>query len=185
MVVSGLRTGVVLLAVLAATAARAEDRVPANLALQLLLKVVTYDQSFGGRGDGDFVVLVPSSSAETAALSEAMSAAKAMPPKIQNRTLKFVPVGWDTLAAAISEQNASAVLLISGASDTQITSAVKAATGKKLYSLSLDPSYVEQGALVGVAVKDGKPQLVIHLTAAKDAGITFPSSVLKIAKTVR
>jgi hypothetical protein len=171
---------------LAVTAGRAgaEERVPANLTLQLLLKVVSYDQAFADRGSSDFVILIPNSSGESAALSEAVTAAKAAPSKIQNRNIKFVPVTWEGLPAAIAEQQASAILLINGATESEVSGALKAAADKKLYSLTLDPDFVEQGALVGVGAKDGKPQVVIQLNTARETGVNFPSAVLKIARTV-
>lgn len=168
-----------------ATGALAEERVPAGLALQLLLKVVSYDQGFAERGSSDFVILIPNGNAESSSLTEAMAAAKATPSKIQNRNIKFVPVSWEGLPAAISEQQASAILLINGATDAEVGVALKAASAKKLYSLTLDPTFVDKGALVGVGVKDGKPQVVIQLVTARDTGVNFPSAVLKIARTVR
>lgn len=174
-----------LVAFFLATGALAEERVPAGLALQLLLKVVSYDQGFAERGTSDFVILIPNGGAENSSLSEAMTAAKATPTKIQNRNIRFVPVTWEGLPAAISEQQASAILLINGASDSEVGGALKAASSKKLYSLTLDPTFVDKGALVGVGVKDGKPQVVIQLVTAKDTGVNFPSAVLKIARTVR
>lgn len=172
--------------VLAATNGYAQEKVPVNLALQLMLKVITYDQGFADRGTGDFVVLVPSGPDQAAGLNEALGAAKSMPPKIQNRNIKFVPVAWDQIATAAAAQNASALLLISGATGAEAAAAVQLATSKKLYTLSLNPAFVdERRALLGVGAKDGKPQVVIHLATAKDAGVNFPTTVLKIARTVR
>lgn len=164
--------------------ARAQEAAPAQLSLLVMLKVVTYDQGFPLRGDGDFVVLVPNTPAQTAQLQEAMDGVKGMAQnKIQARTLRFVPVAMDAFGKAISEQKASAVLVLPGTSDAQLSSIATAARDNKLYSLSLDPSFVTTKIAMGVINNGGRPQVVINLAAAKELGLSFPTSVLKIART--
>lgn len=169
---------------LLASSARAETAVPPQLSLLVMLKILTYDQSFAGRGEGDFVVLVPNSPGQTEALNEAMAAVRAMAQtKIQARALKFVPVASDTLAKAVTEQKASALLILPGSTDAQVEQAHEVARANKLYTLALDPSYVQHRLALGVVNNAGRPQVVINTAVSRDLGINFPTSVLKIART--
>lgn len=159
---------------------------PANLSLLVMLKILTYDANFAARGDGDFVVLVAHGPEQQQQLSEATGAIAALKQsKLQARPLRFVPVPMAELAAAVKLHSASALLLIKDTTGEPLRESLKIANAQKLYVLALDPQAVEEGAVLGVENRDGKPQVVINVQAAKTAGVAFPVSVLKIARAVQ
>ncbi|MFL5322009.1 MAG: YfiR/HmsC family protein [Myxococcaceae bacterium] len=175
---------ITLVTLLCAGLARAQEAAPAQISLLVMLKVITYDTGFAGRGDGDFVVVIPYLPTQAQALTDASDAVKAMAQsKIQSRALRFVPVPFDQVGKAIAEQKASAVLLLPGSSDAEVAAAASAAKDGKLYSLSLEPAFVQNKVALGVVNKDGRPQVLINLNVTRELGISFPTSVLKIART--
>ena len=54
----------------------------------------------------------------------------------------------------------------------------------KVYSLALDAAAVNEGALLGVGVTNGKPQPVINATTAKALNADF-KAVLRLARVVQ
>ena len=58
-------------------------------------------------------------------------------------------------------------------------------TGPLARSLALDPELAETHLALGVVNKEGRPQIVINLGAAKDVNATFEPAVLKLARVVQ
>lgn len=180
--------GALVLALWGATA-RAQGGVPPKLALQVILKVLTYDRTFPTRGSGEFVVLVPhdaSQAGEAAAIDGVLGELK--DAVLLGRKLRFaqVEVGPHApLKDAILREHASAVLLLTGSGELLTGSAVEAARALHLYPLSLAPELVEKAAAVGVANHEGRPQILLNLELAKEIGAEFEPSVLRLAKVVK
>jgi hypothetical protein len=156
------------------------DAVPPSLALMVMLKVLTYDSGFPARGGGTFVVVVPYAPAEQGSADEAVSVASHVDlHSINDRRLKFVAVPL----ANLGETKASAVLLPVGLSTASAKEALQVAARAKLYTLAFDESLVRAGAMLGVTVNAGKPQVVVNVSAARASAVDFSASVLKVAKT--
>lgn len=181
-----MRTLAVTLLCLASLTAAAQA-VPAPVALQVMLKLVTYDASFPRRGDGDFVVVVPYGPGQSDAAEQLLATTKALPQsKIVARPLRFVGLpdpGDDArLLKTMETEGASAVLLLPGG---RLKAYAELAKAKQLYTFALDPADAESRALFGVATRDGKPWPVVNLAAAKELGVQLPAPVLKVAKLVQ
>jgi hypothetical protein len=165
---------------LALVAAVAYAQVPSQLALMVMLKVITYDTGFAGHGGGEFVIAVPYAKGEEASANEAVATSEAIDLKsINDRPLKFVTVP----AAELSSNKASAVLLHAGMSAGTAREVLAHAAKAKLYSLAFDEQLVKDGAMLGVASNGGKPQVLINVVTARAAGVEFGPSVLKVART--
>lgn len=167
--------------VLVAGSARAQE-VPPQLALMVMLKVLTYDTHFGDRGGGDFVVLVPFTVGDESRASDLVDKAKALELKsINERPLKFMVVPAENLGGGT---RASAVLLHAGFPEGAARDVIAAANKARLYSLALEESLVKRGAMLSVASNAGKPQVVLNVTTARAIGAEMGPSVLKVARTV-
>jgi hypothetical protein len=158
--------------------------VPAELGLLVMLKVLTYDSAFAGRGgDGEFLILVPFAVSHAERAQELVATGAGLSTRsIQGRRLAFEPVPLADLDAQIAARTPAA-LLVPG--DTP-AAAVKqiAAIGDKarLYTMSLDEGLVKTGLTVGVALNNGKPQVIINATAAKQIGAEFSNAVMRVAR---
>ncbi len=174
-----MRAAVAALALLTASSARAE-RVPDSLGVLVMLKVLTYDAGFDARGGGEFVVLVPwAPGHEDDAQALAKTAAGLDVKSIKERPLRFVVVP----AGDCGKQSASAVLLHAGFPGEAARPVMNLARGRRWYALSLDEALMPDGAVLGVGLADGKPQLLLNVTASRAVGAEFAAAVLKRART--
>ena len=150
------------------------------LALMVMLKVITYDNSFAARGSGDFVVLVPHAPGQPAKATATVELARSMELRsIKDRKLRFVAVPLPELA----QTKAEAVLLHAGISSEVAREAVQLAAKAGLYTLAFDEQQVRDGAMLGVASSEGRPQVLVNVTSARLIGADISGTVLKKAKT--
>jgi hypothetical protein len=176
-------------ALLGVSAANAQERVPPTLALRVLLRVLTYDKNLASHGQGDFVVLIVYEPGQNTAFAEATAAAAAMKGmSLAKRPLRFADVELrdpSALAEAASKASANALLLLPGLSRAGEDAAVSVAKSTGCYTLSLDPRLVERSFLIGVSYKDGRPQLILNIAAAKTAHADFDVAILKLARIIK
>lgn len=170
-------------------AVHAQERVPPPLALRVLLRVLTYDKNLSSHGQGDFVVLIAHERGQEAALAEATAAASSMKGMLlAKRPLRFAEVELrdaSTLAEAAARASADALLLLPGLSRSGEDAAASVAKSTGCYTLSLDPRLVERSFALGVSYRDGRPQIVLNIAAAKRANADFDISILKLARIVK
>jgi hypothetical protein len=175
--------------VLAIPAAGDVEQLDPKTALSIMLRVLTYDRAFKAPESG-FVVLIPAEPALTAALDQVLAASRELNlTSIQGHELKFAgidlrePTG---LAAAVAQRKASAIVAIPGLSPALLAEINKVSLASHLYILALDPAMVEQKqALISVTPREGRPQIVLNVDAARALGATFDNSVLKVARLVQ
>ncbi len=171
------------------SAASAQDVPDPKVAVPILLKVITYDKSFGSRGSGEFVLLVISEPAQSTTREEVLALVRTLKlTTVQNRALRFASAEFKdetSLNAKLDAIKPSAILAVPGISAPGVQLLSEAAQKRQFYSLALDASMVERSLALGVVAREGKPQLVINLAAAKGLGATFETAVLKIAKVVQ
>jgi hypothetical protein len=161
----------------------------AKIAVPILLKVLTYDETFDSRGKGPFVVLVVGEShlaAGREALFQELNALSVT--SIRSRPLRFI--GFEmkdekSLAAEVEKSAVDALLALPGISAAGVRAISAVAEQKKRYSLALDAAMVEQAISVGVTTTGGKPQIVINESASRAVGARFEASVLKLARVVK
>lgn len=184
-VVTLLLTGCLAASLLPATA-RADDSVPAELALKVMLKVLTYDGAFATHGGGDFVIAVAYPEGEDGARDTAMNAAGQLSEKtIQGRTIRFVPLSFTTAASLLEQAKkaeVNAFIAPGGLRRSEYAAIAQTATTLKAYGLSLVPEGAEAGLVLGVANNNGRPQVLLNREASQAIGANWPPAVLKLAK---
>ena len=170
---------VVASVLLAATLGSAEERVPDALGLMVMLKVVSYDTAFASHGSGDFVVLVPYAPGQEARANAIAAIGAGLEVKtIKERSLHFMA----TPLAELDSKKGSAVLLYFGFPAEALKTALEKARSAKLYVLAFEEEPVREGALLGVALSNGKPQPLVNVAAARALGADF-GPVLRLART--
>lgn len=168
----------VVAVLLCAAAVRAAE-VPQQLALVVMLKVLTYDASFSSRGDGDFVVLVPWAPGhrEQAEALTALGAGLSL-RTINSRSLRFVAVPLAELTAA----KGAAVLFHPGFDADAARSVLEVG---HLYTMAFDEALVREGVMLGVGSNDGRPQVLVNVAASRKLGVELASAVLKVARAIQ
>lgn len=184
--IAQLVMGALLFGWLLPLSALADKSVPPELALKVMLRVLTYDAAFSQHGAGEFTVAVAYPSGAENGRDAALRAAGTLAEKtIQGRALKFVPVEFNSatsLVEAAKKAGAAAILAPAGLGARDYTVIANAARSMKAYGLSLVPEGSEAGVLLGVANNGGRPQLLLHREASQEIGANWPPSVLKLAR---
>jgi TonB family protein len=169
--------------------AASEGALDPKIALPILLKVLTYDSSFAQRAGKQFVVLIPSTAAQSSSRAEMQERVKGLGlDAIQNRPLVFVGADFTdalSLKARLADAKAGAILALPDSGAAEVAMIAEAAQSAHVYALALDARMVEKGLQLAVAIKDGKPQVVINTQAAVAIGAKFDASILKLARLVR
>lgn len=169
---------VLIAAVLVAGLGWAEDRVPEELGLKVILKVASYDAAFDSHGTGDFVVLVPFGPGDEAKANAAVSLGSSLEVKsIKERPLRFKAVPL----AELDPKKATALLIHTGFSLDALPGVLERARPARLYVFAFDEAAVQQGAVLGVGLANGKPQPLVNVGAARALGAEF-GPVLRLAR---
>lgn len=165
-----------------------EGRINRKVAVLLLLKVLTYDKTFAARGDGDFVVLLaaePGQKSDREALLAEIE--RSGPQTILSRPLRFVRAEADgrALEDAIRATRASALLVLPGISRDKAAELAGVGTRLRVYTLGLDEAVVAAGVALGVAIEDGRPQILINHPATEAIGAEFEPALLQRARVIQ
>lgn len=164
---------------LASSVSAGAERVPDELGLKVMLKVVSYDAAFGTHGSGEFVVLVPYAPGDEPKANALAAVGGGLEVKtIKERSLRFVTVSMKDLPAA----KGTAVLLHFGFPADALKTLLEKTRSEKQYVFTFEESSVHDGALLGVGLSNGKPQPLINVAAMRSLGADF-GPVLRLART--
>lgn len=162
----------------------AHAAVSPELAVVVMLKVLTYDPGFDKHVPGDFLLVVPVSkdnAEQAAALKEIQPVGATL---LAKHSVRVKTVAAES-TAALSDPNTSAVLFLPGTPASVLDQWSQVAQSQKVYSLSLVPSDADEKVMLSVDAVEGKPQLVMNYRLAIALGVVFPPSVLKVAHVIR
>lgn len=167
-----------LSALILSQAAVAQERVPDALGLMVILKVASYDTAFPTHGSGDFVVLIPFAAGQEGKATALAAVGDGLEVKsIKDRPLRFRPVPL----AELDVKKGTAVLLHPGFAAGDLASVLEKTRAQKLYVFALDEALVRSGAVLGVALSNGKPQPLVNVPSAHALNADF-GPVLRVAR---
>lgn len=163
-----------------------DEGLPPRVAVQALLKVLTYDRNFQAHGSGDFVVLLVHEGGQSGLRERVLAATQELAgSRIQGRALQFVEVelsGEAALRDAVERARPSALMVLPSVSDAGLSAVARLARERRLYTLALDPQLVEKAVAVGVSTREGQPQILLNAVAAQQLQAEFDPAVLRLAK---
>lgn len=166
----------------------AEERPSPKLAMVLMLKALTYDRNFSSHGSGEFVVLLVHDRGHLRAAEEVLTAvAELRGTRIQGRPLRFIKAEFkdaSALRALVQGEQVTAVVALPGLATHAVASLAEVARAQRLYTLTLEPSFAEKEFAVGVISKNGRLQLLINPSAARQVDASFEPTVLQLAKVL-
>ncbi|MBN2010984.1 YfiR family protein [candidate division KSB1 bacterium] len=141
---------------------------PANIAAALVLKLASFDKGISG----DFTIYVID------APEVAKELEKGVGKTVQGATLSKVESG-STLPSAKPN------LLYVG-SDAKLQDALKYARENKVLTASAVADLTSKGVTLGIGVgDDGKPKIMLNLTASEEEGRDWNPAIMKVAKTIK
>ncbi len=168
--------------------AHAMDAVPSGLQAQLLAKVTKYDRNFkktvGTTARVTLLQLAGNGASEAAAgklrvaLDEVGSLA-GVPIDLGIRAF----AGAQDLAAHVTGDHVGIVYVMPGL-ETEIKGIASALSGLSVLSVAASPSDVAEGIVLGFALQEGKPKILVNLVVAKAQNVDFSSALLNIATVI-
>jgi hypothetical protein len=170
----------------------AYGRLPVDLEVKILFKVLTYDSSIKIRSQGGIRIGIVG--------YKGNPESKKVLTSIENKVLDVVDSGLKIKGLEISagsilikkikelekevEENDYNVLYLCPGLDRLLGEISFLAVNKKLVLLTGEGSYVRQGVSVGVVKKGRKPHILINLKAASAQGANFDARLLRLAEVV-
>jgi len=106
-----------------------------------------------------------------------------------DRAVKGEKIGASPLAAkripAPQDVAGCRVLYISGSGDTQLSAVLAALGTAPVLTVSDSPDFVKRGGMIQLVLDGDHVRFEINIAAARRAGLTLSSELLKLARTVR
>ncbi len=185
-----------LLALAGATAALAWDgealavdpEVPVRLQIDLLNRVIPYDRNFATRVRGELQIGVLTDISDTEAHRVANQVLNELRgrPMLGNFPQRPSQIAASNVAAIVDEcrRRKLGVLYVTPISRLSISALAVALQGLGVMTVAAIPEHVRQGAVLGFAVRSGKPRLLVNLTQAKQQQVSFRADFLRMAEVV-
>jgi hypothetical protein len=189
----GERVATLLLAVLCATAGRAEPMpFPADVQITLLLKILTYDRSFLAKSKSGVTIGVIYAPADAQSVKTKDDILKTL-QLVSDRTIKNVPIRAvaleykdpTTLLKAVTAAGVN-VFYIAPGNGESLQALLKMSHTRGITTATGVPEYVQRGVAIGIGIKpDKKPDILINLPNSRQEGSEFDASLLRIATVVK
>lgn len=181
-----------LLAVLCALAVPGQARaeVPAENQALLILRILAFDRTAGGRaGDAIRIAIVyrsgqSESEAAHQRLSKALAVAGAR-STVHGLPVRIVPVPYSASAATEIAKARVAALYVAPGLEDAVPALSRIAKDNRALSFTGTESYVQRGISVGLVVRGAKAGIRIDLKSAKAEGADLDSGLLSIAEVSR
>jgi hypothetical protein len=170
-----------------ARASRAQaTRVPGDMQVELLAKLVGYDRNFKARS-GDTVrlaILVKPRSAESEMAANVVKAAMGRIDRIGGLPHQETVWAYDSAASVANRCRSEHVTIVyvSDGFDDELDDLRSALTGVDVLTVAAVPEYVPRGLVLGFALEGGKSRMLLNYGQAKLQGIAFASGVLKLMR---
>lgn len=175
-----LRAIPVLLAVLSASAARA-DELPVSVQVNLLSKLSTYVSGFAPAGASAVKILVLYPGKEPSRGAQALSSAFTQSGKVGAYTAlpKLVAyVDGKTLEAAVAAELPQVIYLAPEIDEKAATEIVAALSKTTVLTLSGLEAHVKLGVVLGFSMVEARPRVLINLKQAQKQNIVFLSGLV-------
>lgn len=178
-----------VLCVLSCVPARADSSVPLSLQVLLLSHLGSYDRNFKTRAGPVAKVLVLSKSGDSDSAFEQAGLVKALGGL---RDIGGVPVqvaqaeytDTESLVRRVRAERIAVVYLTVGL-EGDVPRLATALVNQNLLTVGTTGRHAESGAVVGFALEEARPKLVINLPQAKAQNVDFRAEVLRLARLIR
>lgn len=178
-------------ALLAGAASPAADMaVPAEVQHPLFLKILSYDRNLERRAGSELVFGIayqgryrPSVTARDAFVRAAEASAVT---RINGIPVRYVPVEASTPAALARavERHELDVLYVCPLRAFDVRAIAAVSRSAQVATLTGVPGYVSAGLAASIDAREGRPEIVINLPAARAEGIKFNAKLLKLVRIV-
>jgi hypothetical protein len=178
-------TACIVIALLAASLARAGEDVPIEQQAVILLRALAYDRNIAVDAGGTVDVAVLAHVGDKS-VDRTLAAFRAL----EKNTCGGLPVhvhalyygGADEVAGKLAGMDA---LYVTAGAEADLPAIVALARAQHVTTFGAKQSFVEHGLGLGVFVIADKPTILVNVAAAKAEGAQFASELFKIAQAVK
>ena len=164
--------------------------VPVDIQVSLFFKILTFDRNLKARASDEIVIGIFYQSRFKTSLGVKERFEQAINDlginSIMNIPIRLEPIDirMTDLRKTVSE-NGIEILYVTPLRAVEIPKIAEICRNEKILSLTGVPEYCSSGLAVGIGQKGEKPLIIINLRSAQEAGVSFRSQLLKLAKIVR
>jgi hypothetical protein len=163
----------------------------AELQIPLILKILTYDRHIESKAGEQVVVGIVYAPADPSSVAAANEVGDVL-FRFQDKTVKRLPIRYrlveystpEALERTIDRWGIS-VLWVAPGSAKNLAGITSVSRRKGVTTTTGVPDYVRRGVAVGLDLGDARPQILIHLEAAREEGCEFDASLLRISIPVK
>ncbi|MEW5875791.1 MAG: YfiR family protein [Candidatus Zixiibacteriota bacterium] len=167
-----------------------EMPVPVDIQVPLLMKILSADRALPGRAGRSLVIGVvfqDNNRESSATMSEftrlaadaQVSGSTAMPVTIEPVRLEKL----DALASELAKRKVR-VCYITPLRSVDVGAIIAAADSSGSLTCTGVPEYMKSGVAVGIGSRGDRPEIIINIDSAREAGADFSSQLLKLARVV-
>lgn len=164
-----------------------EMKVPMDLQVQLLMKILSFDRNLKTRVGTELVIGIiyqSKFSFSYNAKEEFLASVNRLPQKeIESIPIRVVPINIEDetkIDGAILNNDVD-ILYLTPLSTVDVNKISEICQAKKILTIAGIPDYVESGIAVSLGIKGTKPKIIINLPAAQAEGSDFSSRLLNLA----
>ncbi|GMU64849.1 MAG: hypothetical protein AMXMBFR36_11230 [Acidobacteriota bacterium] len=168
--------------------AATESVIPAKLQVQLFLKILSFDRNFGAAAEDGVTIAVLVQRRYRPALDSATDFLDAVETIDEDA---FTGARVEAIAIEFESMEELEEGLVALQPDCVFVPPLRAldlsrlaaiARREGIRTLTGVPQYLERGLSVGLGVRDDRPEIRIHLSAARAEGADFSSQLLSVAR---
>ena len=184
-------TATLLSVLLMASSSPVDMAVPIDVQHPLFLKILSYDRKLPARVGSEIVIGIAYQSRYRPSVAARDELARVM-ETTSVRSVKDIPVRYvaielsssKALAQSIKEHGVD-VLYVCPLRAFESEAIALQSRSAGITTLTGMPDYVEAGLAIGVDLKDGRPEILVNLSAAKAEGAELSAKLLKLARIVK
>jgi hypothetical protein len=174
--------------VISLSAVADEPAVPLQLQAELTVKVIEYAQQPPIRS-GDVVrfgILVKSSGAQSTHFGAELKAALDRVGTIAGLPHEQILLEWNGSTEMVDEivRRKLSIVYVAPGLDSEIPVIAQAVREIPLITVAATDSYVRSGLILGFELVSGRPKMIFNLKQARQQGVAFGSSVMKLMRIV-
>jgi len=167
----------------------AENEVRVDLQVNLFMKILRYDRNIASRGEEGLklgILYNPEDKNSLKFKDGFVEEFNLLDEKsVNDIPMLLIPIrGTEEISKAIASYHIG-LLYIGHGFDNQLNSILMKCHESSILTLTGVPEYAERGVAVGLGVKDGKPEIIINHTVAKEVGADFSADILKLARVLK
>jgi hypothetical protein len=174
-----------------AVAEAQEMTVPAELLCSIFKKVLSYDRRNARLQKPALVIAIVYQSgfrrSITAQEEFAAAVEKTSSTQVEGKRVRCVAIDLDEegeLTELLAEDSVDAIY-VAPIRSYELNTIVTAARTLRVMTMSGVPEYCERGIAAGIGVHADHPQLILNVTALKEAGAEMNAQVLRVAKVIQ